>query len=382
MRMANLGSQSDSAELDKMKHTFLNEIIDGKILLVHGKKDSTISVTDEDVEQATNNHIAMLLKQNNLTIDSLEVELQRQQGISLAKFKNDARKIIREQLIKQKVQQNYLFNTKITRKDVENFYNEYKDSLPELGESVKLSKLTIDIVASDKIKQQAYDKIVMIKQRLDNGDNFSDLAKKYSEGPEATEGGNLGFISKGTLNEISFEEKAFNLSVGQISDPFETRLGFHLIKVLERRDQQVNIQQIFIGVNPPQDAIAAKLKYIDSLRSSCKDISCFENAVKNNTSANSPLKNNGNLGWISNVELSSEIKNAIDSLPVGAIAAPIVTNNSITVYRLDAKVANRKLSLENDYLILENKAKDVAAQKKMISLVETWKKKIFIEIRI
>jgi len=382
MRISNLGTRSDSADNNKMKLTFLNEIIDGKILLVHGKKDSTVSVTDEDVDQATNNHIAMLLKQNNLTLDSLEAELQRQQGISLAKFKNDARKIIREQLIKQKVQQNYLFNTKITRKDVENFYNEYKDSLPELGESVQLSQLTIDIIASDKIKQNAYDKIVMLKQRLDNGDDFAGLAKKYSESPEASEGGSLGFISKGTLNEIAFEEKAFNLSVGQISEPFETRLGFHLIKVLERRDQQVNIQQIFIGVNPPQDAIESKVKYIDSLRSVCKNQNCFQQAIKKSATSQTIQKNSGSLGWISTLELSDNIKKVVDSLPVGAISQPVITSNSITVYRLDDKVSKRKLTLENDYLTLENKAKDIAAQKKLISLVESWKKNIFIEIRI
>ena len=381
IRLNNLGNTLDTHDTLSLKRKFLNEMIDGKILLVHGKKDSTISVTDEDVEEATTNHINMILKQNNLTLDSLEKELFRQQGISLVKFKNDARKIIREQLIKQKVQQTYLYNIKITRKDVENFYKDYKDSLPDLGESVYLSKLVIENTPSEKIKQQAYDKILKIKQKLDNGEDFSECARKFSESPDASEGGNIGFISKGTLNEIKFEEEAFSLNVGQISEPFETRLGFHIIKVLEKRDQQVNIQQIFISVNPSEEENKRNLSIIDSIRNNCKTLESFDNAIQKYSSSEASKKH-GNMGWLSLYDLSPDIKNGIDSISVGMITKTFVNNNTLTVYRLNDRVKSRKISLKNDFALLENKAKDIVVQKKLIDLVNNWKKFIYIEIRI
>lgn len=382
LRLNSLGLRKDSVDINKYRNQFLDELIDGKVLLAYGKKDTTISVSDEEVDQATNNHIAMLLSQNNLTLDSLEVELQRQQGISLAKFKADARKAIREQLLKQKVQQTYLFGTKITKKDVEDFYKEYIDSLPKMGESVLLSKLSITITPSESIRQKAFDKIKSLKQRLDNGADFAELAKQFSEGPEASEGGDLGFIAKGTLSELAFEEKAFNLSQGQTSEPFETRFGFHIINVTEKRDQKVHIRQIFIKVEPPKEEIERITHTLDSIRTNCSSEKAFTEAVKKYSQDPVSKKNNGHLKWTSLLELPSEIKTAIDSLPVGAISTPVQTDKTIAIYRVEKRVSERTLTIEDDYLILEKKASDILSQKKMIALVSKWRKDIFIDKRL
>jgi len=382
LRLSNLGIKSDSTQLSQYKDQFLNELIDGKVLLVHGKKDSTINVTNQEVEQATNNHIAMLLQQNNLTLDSLKVELKRQQGITLAKFKADARKAIKEQLMKQKVQQSYLYSTKVTKKDVEKFYNEYIDSLPKMGESVRLSKLSLDINPSKKIRQVAFDKIQSIKQKLDNGEDFAKLAEKYSEGPEAGTGGDLGFIGKGTLSELVFEEKAFSLQPGQVSEPFETRYGFHIINVLERRDQKVHIRQIFIQVEPPEEEVTAITNKIDSIKNSCSTEKDFSKAVVLFSTDAVTKNNKGQMRWISILELPTEVKNAVDSLKIGEISKPVRNNRTISIYRVDDKVSERKLTLEDDYQILEKKAKDILSQKKLIELVAQWRKNIFIDIRI
>lgn len=382
LRLGSLGLKSDSVDLQKHRITFLNELIDGKILLVHGKLDSTISVTDEEVESALTSHITNLLQQNNLTLDSLEVELNRQQGLTLAKFKADARKAIREQLIKQKVQQSYLFTNKINRKDVEGFFNEYKDSLPPVGESVLLSKLSIKISASKKIRQTAYDKITSLKTRLENGEDFAELAKNNSDGPEGAEGGDLGFIAKGTLNDLAFEEIAFGLSAGQISEPFESKYGFHILSVLERRDQKVHTRQIFIKVEPPASQIAQLTAKLDSLRGVCTTKEHFMQAVKQYSDDPSSKAKNGSLGWIAVLELPAEIKSIVDSITIGSISYPLREKSFISIYRLDKKVANRTLSMDNDYTILSEKAMDVLAQKKLLSLVAQWRNTIFIDIRI
>ncbi len=382
LRLNSLGLRKDSVDLKKYREQFLDELIDGKVLLAYGKKDTTISVSDDEVEQATNNHIAMLLNQNNLTLDSLEVELQRQQGITLAKFKADARKAIREQLLKQKVQQTYLFGIKITKKDVELFYKEYIDSLPKMGESVLLSKLSISITPSESIRQNAFDKIKSLKQRLDNGADFTELAKQFSEGPEASEGGDLGFIAKGTLSELAFEEKAFNLSQGQTSEPFETRFGFHIINVIEKRDQKVHIRQIFIKVEPPKEEIERITRTLDSIRTNCSTEKAFAEAVKKFSQDPVSKKSNGHLKWTSLLELPSEIKAAIDSLPEGAISRPVQTDKTIAIYRVEKRVSERTLTIKDDYLILEKKASDIFSQKKMIALVSKWRKDIFIDKRL
>ncbi len=382
LRLNSLGLKSDSIDPVSYRRKFLEELIDGKVLLAHGKKDSTISINDDEVEMAANNHIKMLLEQNNLTIDSLEAELKRQQDISLAKFKSDARKAIREQLLKQKVQQAYLFTNKVTKKDVEKFYDEYRDSLPKMGESVLLSKLSLKITPSEKSRQKAYEKISSIKRRLDNGTDFGKLAREFSEGPEAAEGGDLGFIAKGTLNELVFEEKAFNLSPGQISEPFETRLGFHIVNVLARRDQTIHVRQIFIKIEPPQEELERITAKIDSIRLSCKSREDFVSAVRRFSEDPVSKPFDGAMRWTSLLELAQDIRAAIDSLPVGLITSPLQDNQYISIYRVDDRTSERVLSLKDDYQLLEKKALDILSQKKLIELVSQWRKRIFIDIRI
>ncbi len=382
IRLAGMGISADSVDLDTYNSKFLNELIDGKVLLVYGKKDSTISVSDDEVENATNNHISMLLRQNNMSIDSFEIELKRQQGISLSKFKSDAHRIIREQLLKQKVQQSYVSTYKLSRKDVELFYTEYQDSLPKMGESILLSKLSLSVAPTESVRQKAYEKIKSIKKSLDNGADFSELARSFSDGPEASEGGDLGFVVKGSLNDLVFEENVFKLSQGQISEPFETKLGFHIIKVIERRDQKAHIQQIFIKVEPPEELISLQINRIDSIRSSCKTQEDFINAVKKYSKDPVTQKSNGSLGWVSVFELPSEIKTAIDTLKIGEITPPITENQYVSIYRIDNRVPERKLTLEDDFPIIERKALDIISQKKLAELVSQWRKKIFIDVRI
>ncbi|MEM4368687.1 MAG: peptidylprolyl isomerase, partial [Candidatus Anstonellales archaeon] len=269
LRLNSMGISGDTLDTAKLKREFLNELIEGKILIAYGKKDSMIRVTEEEIEQAATNHINAILKENHLTPDSLDAELRRQQGITLSKFKVEIKKAIKDQLYKQKIQQMYLSSVKLTKKEVAEFYEQYKDSLPKVGESILLSKLSLKISPSEAVRQKAFEKIKAIKLQLDNGADFAEMAKKYSESIEGANGGDLGFIEKGTLNELTFEEKAFSLPVGVISEPFETRLGFHIIKVLEKRDQKVHVCQIFTKVEPTEEELNRVKNKIDSIRISC-----------------------------------------------------------------------------------------------------------------
>ena len=159
LRMNAMNVKPDSFFVKEHRAEFLKDLIDGKVLLVHAKQDTTISVTDEDVDKALDNHIAMIMHQNKWTQAELEEQVKAQ-GMTFAKFKSETRKAIREQLYKQKVQQQYYYQIKAGRRDVEEFYNQYADSLPKATESVLLSKLTVQVTVPDSVRQVAFEKSV------------------------------------------------------------------------------------------------------------------------------------------------------------------------------------------------------------------------------
>jgi peptidyl-prolyl cis-trans isomerase SurA len=380
MRLNANEHKPDSVELLSMRRKFLNELIDGKILIVHAAKDTNIVIKETEVEQMQGNQIKMILEQNNITLPTLEQELKEKYGITLAKFKAQMSSQMREQLIRQKVQQLYASGTQVNRKDVEAFYQTYRDSLPAVGESVRLSKLVIHIAPSDSIRQTAFAKISGIKQRLDNGEDFVKLARQYSDDPNAQNGGDLGFVKKGTLSELAFEERAFSLNPGQISDIFQTRLGFHILSVIEKKEQTAHVRQIFVKVTPPEEFVQKVKARLDSIKTHCPEQKDFVAAIGQWSTDVQSKGSGGSMGWMALYEMPEAMKNVIDSLKTGEISAPVREGNDFTLYRVDERTSQRKLTLEDDYNMLAEKTREIAAQKKLFDLVKKWRQDMFIEI--
>jgi peptidyl-prolyl cis-trans isomerase SurA len=382
MRLSGLKITPDTADLPKYRKQFIQELIDGKVLVAYAKNDTTVTVTNDEVDAALDNHINSILQQNGITIDSLETLLQREQGLSYSKFKSESKAAIRDQLLKQKIQRQYLSTIKVSRRDVESFYARYRDSLPKGGESVRLSKISIEISPPPAVRQAAWEKITSIKQRLASGADFGETAKKFSESPEAALGGDIGFIAKGSLTEVSFEEKAFSLSVGQTSEPFETKLGFHIVNVVEKQDQKVHIRQIFIKVAPPPELVKKATALLDSIRLHCASDTDFIAAVRRHSTDKAARVRDGRLGWKSLADCSDGLKGAIDTLKAGDITPVINDGKDLSLFRIDGRVRERTLTLEDDWPLLAEKAKDILAQKKLIDLVARWRNQVYINVRI
>ena len=383
MRLNNSGQKTDSAELPKVRKQYLDELIDGKILIVHAAKDTTIVVKEAEVDQALNNQVQMILQQNNISLATLEQELKTKYNMGLSKFKAQMRTQIQEQLIRQKVQQLYVSSSlQISRKDVDAFYAAYKDSLPQMGESVLLYKLTVRLSPSDSMRQSAFAKITEIKRRLDNGEDFAKLAKQYSDDPSSENGGDLGFIKKGTLGELVFEEKAFALNPGQTSDIFESRLGFHIVSVIDKKDQMVHVRQIFVKVTPPEEYVQKMLGRLDSIKTRCATLQDFVAAVRSMSTDNQSKVNDGRMGWLALYELPESIRTVVDSLKPGEASKPVREGNDCTLYWVDDRKAQRKLTMEDDYALLAEKTREITAQKKLIDLVRKWRQEVFVEVRL
>jgi peptidyl-prolyl cis-trans isomerase SurA len=375
-------SSNDSLVMTMLRHQSLDELIDGKVLLVRAAKDTNVIVTENEIDAELNSRIQMIMRQNNLTPGEFESVLLNQQGISLAKFKTEVRKQIRQELLKQKIQQLYVSSGNVSRGEVEQFFAQYKDSLPPAGKSVLLSSIQIKVTASDKIRQDAYARIKAIKERIDNGEDFSEAAKQFSDGPDAAIGGDLGFISKGSLSELVFEEKAFSMQPGGISDIFETRLGFHFITVIAKKDNMVHVKQIFVPVSAPEDQITRTKTMLDSIRIATKSAQDFSAAVRSFSTDEISKSRDGALGWQELASLEPFIVSAIDPVATGKISNVVQKDNILYLFRLDDRKDSRPLSLEEDWAELSTIAQRINSQKKLIALVSKWRQETFIDIRL
>ena len=224
-RVARQGRQLPDSQLASLKKDILDGLIERELLYQESQK-AGIKVKQEAIDQ----HLADIKKrfpgddqfksalaQMNLT--EVEVKTQIERGLAI------------RELIDQKI------TSKITITDAQT--KAYYDGNPQMfnqPEQVKASHILIKVEpgAAETQKTEARKKIETVQQKVKNGDDFSQLAKDYSEGPSKTRGGDLGYFRRGQMVK-PFEDVAFAMQKNEVSDIVETRFGYHLIKVYDKK---------------------------------------------------------------------------------------------------------------------------------------------------
>ena len=161
-------------------------------------------------------------------------------GQSLRTFRREYWYEIKDMLITQKYQQSLMGKLSISKKDVEVFYNAYRDSIPPFPTTVKLRHLLLRVVPSKEQEKKTVLFLEDLRKRiLEKRNTFDELAAEYSQDPGSKNtGGSLGFVRRGTL-VTPFESVAFTLSPGEISLPVKTEFGYHIIETQEIRGDRI-----------------------------------------------------------------------------------------------------------------------------------------------
>lgn len=223
--------------------------------------------------------------------------------------------------------------------------------------------------ASPNDTMAAYNKLMDIKKRIENGESFDALAMQYSEDPSAaTNKGDLGYFT--VFNMIyEFETVAYNTPVGDVSKPFRTQFGYHIVKVTDKRKARGEIKVAHIMIQPkqnPTDADWAEAKEkIEAIKKRMAQDERFEDLAKNFSDDHSTARAGGEVGWLKSINrrFPSEFVDACFALTEnGQVSEPIKTEYGYhLIKRLDYKAPPTKE--EQEYYINNSIAKDSRSSK-------------------
>lgn len=252
-----------SKDIEKYKQLMnqsLQSLIDEKIMLEQAKIE-TIEVKDREIDMALNQQIDNIVFQAGS-----EENAERMLGSPLNKIRRNYRPIIKNQLIVQKLRNEKFSTVSITRREVEEFFATHKDSLPEIPVSVDFSQILFKIKPGVKEEQKAKNLADSLYHVILSGGDFAELAGKYSEDPaSAAYGGELGYISLGGFIK-EFEEVAFSLKKNEISNVVKTEFGYHIIQLLDRKGESINVRHILIKPKISEKNIKEQTALMDSVR--------------------------------------------------------------------------------------------------------------------
>lgn len=351
-------------------------------LFVHQAKIDSITVNDGQVDMQVNAQFAYYLRE----IGSKE-KLEEYFSKSANEIKEEMRQAFADQSLIQQVQANLTSNVQVTPSEVRRYYNNMpEDSIPIVPGQVEVQIITIEPPIPKSVIEETKDRLRDFADRVNSGKaDFSVLARLYSDDEEsAKRGGELGFVGRGALVK-EFADAAFSLSEpGKISRIVETEFGFHIIQLIERRDDRVNCRHILLRPRATAEVKIQALQKLDSLASDIRMGKIPFEAAAALASSDKDTRLNG--GLMTNPEdggskfelqdLPTEIARKVKDMKVGEIsdAFPMMSeklNHEVyVIVRVKNKTANHQANLTDDFQLMKTRCENEKKQE----AIETWLK--------
>lgn len=361
-----------------------------KLFLDQAKIDS-IEADEKNVDQQVEMRLNYMVGQIGSKDKLAEYFMKDYEDI-----RTELKDMVRTQQLVQQVQNKVVGTIQSTPAEIRKFANSLpEDSLPSIPSQVEVQILTVEPFITKEEIEEVKDKLRDFQKRCDDGStSFSTLAIFYSEDAEsAKRGGELGFMGRGQLVK-EYADVAFAMyEPGKISKIVESEFGFHLIQLIERKDEKVNTRHILLKPKASLENMNKAKARIDSIAQIINDKKfTFEQCVSlystdKNTRNCSGILTNMQTGTTKHEmqELPQEVGRAVYSLEEGQISKPflMVDRSGKTVYciaKLKSKTKAHKANMSNDFALLKQMYEAHKKQEKLNNWIAKKQKDTYVRI--
>ncbi|MDR2872408.1 MAG: peptidylprolyl isomerase [Xanthomonadaceae bacterium] len=345
--MNNILAQYADQPMQLPPHEVLERQVLDRLIIVRLQvaqaQQNGIRVSDQELNQA----IASIAQQNGVSVDGLAQRLQ-QDGLSMTDFRDSVRDEIMIQRLRQGFAQTRI---SVSESEIDAALSQQANS----GAQYRLAHILVGLPEGATPEQisTGQEKVEGIRRILDNGEmDFSAAAARYSDSPNALEGGDLGWRS---LDEIptAFAQMVTNMKPGDIAGPTRGVSGFQLLKLVDVRDidaataQQVteyHVRHILIRINDHQDDASAKAK-INTLRARIAGGADFGQMAKESSEDSGSRNQGGDLGWFPADAYGADFGQQITRVADGQISEPFRTDAG---WHIIQRLASRQTDVTDD----------------------------------
>jgi len=370
-----------------IKCEIIEDLLFQKLLVNQANVDS-VEISDEEVRSEINKRINYFESQ----LGSIS-KVENYFGKSIVEIKNELTEIVKDQFLAQRVQSSISNDISITPSEVRSFFRKLPaEEIPEIPTKLELIQIIINPIISQAQKDKLRERLNIFRDRVYNGEDFQMLATLYSDDPvSASKGGELGFVNRGDLVP-EFERAAFRLRQGEISEVIESKFGFHIIQLIERRGDQINVRHILlrpkVSATSLNDAKVKIEKIADEIKSGSIT---FEEAILKYSDDDS--KNSGGVlidqKTMSNMhiieDMDPSLKFLVKDLDESEFSSPNIFSNSdeTNAYRLikvKSKLNAHKANLSDDFSMIKEFALNMKRQDELFDWIKRTVDITYIEI--
>ena len=353
-------------------------------LFLHQADIDSIEVTENDVAQEVEQQISYWLEM----VDGSRERLEEYKHQSISQMRQEMRQEFRDRQKIQKMKRKLVEDISVTPADVRRYFSNLPaDSLPYVPTEVEVQIVTMTPRITPEEINRVKDELRDYTERVTKGEtSFQALARLYSEDPgSARQGGELGLMGRATLDP-AFAAVAFNLTdPKKISKIVESEFGFHIIQLVEKRGDKVNVRHILKKPVVAEEDVEKAIGRLDSIAADIRrEQFSFEEAASllsddKDTRNNKGLMSNTNMqtGRISSrfqmQELPQEVAKVVDTMQVGQISQAFRMINQrgktvCAIVKLKNRVEGHKASITEDFQVM----KDVVLAKRNEECIHQW----------
>lgn len=239
----------------------MDQLMASKLLVNQAKLDS-LEVSDEEVEAQLDARIERILSFMNNDV----AQFESYYGQTINEVKAQFREDLKSQILADRMRSQVMASVTVTPSEVKKFFNSIPlDSLPYFNSEVEVGEIVYKPKINEEERQKTIEKLESIRQRILDGEDFAELASKFSDDGSARGGGDLGWARRGKYVP-EFEAAAFKLEKEELSPVIESEFGFHIIQMLERRGNSIHVRHILIKPEITDADLEKAKVHLDSVR--------------------------------------------------------------------------------------------------------------------
>lgn len=376
--LIDLQSQGASTE-DITRCGLLGKLMEDRLYAHQAVQDSLL-VSDEQVNAQSDRQIQQLVAQ----VGSMEKVLKFYKKADVESFRAELFEINKLRMLSEKMQSSIVEKIEVTPEEVRQFFNKIpEDERPVFGAELEIAQIVKQPVAPEEEKQKVINQLKEIRQDvLDNGASFNVKAILYSQDPGSKSRGGLYTMTKETQFVKEFKDVAFSLREGEISEPFESTFGYHIIFVEKVRGQERDIRHILMIPEIPKASVDKAVQELDSIRKHILDGKYTFADAALNFSDEKETKFDGGLlrnpiNFDSRFELTKmdpTLYNQVRNLKDEEISRPVREDDprggapKFKIMKISNRYDEHKADFAKDYI----KIQELALREKQLKAIKKW----------
>ena len=367
----------------------LGKLMEDKLYVGQAIQDS-IKISDTDIRDGVNRRIEFLVEQ----LGDIKKVVEFYHKDDEQSLRDELFEILRQNELSSRMKAKIVENIEVTPEEVKQFFNKIpKDELPTIGTELEIAQIVIE----PKAPQSEVDKVIsqlkeIKKDIVENGASFSTKAILYSA-DRATGGKELTFNRRSSFAK-EFKDVAFSLQEGEISDPFKTDFGWHILQVVKIRGKEVSVRHILMVPQIPDASLEEAKKKINDIREKIinKEFT-FAEAAKNFSDEKETKEDGGQLlnpeDYSTKFELTRMepmLYSQVSSLKDDEVSFPIVDEDRTgrkmyKIYRVTNRIGEHTADFVKDY----TRIRELALKEKQLEAIQKWIKeaikKTFVSVK-